>query len=83
MLAEATKRREILMMAAFRVLIATVCTVAGMIGTAFLAKMLSFSSASIITFSVIAGICGFIVGVYWTMTYLVKSGYSANKSTKK
>jgi hypothetical protein len=79
MLAEATKKREILMMAAFRVIVSTVCTVAGMIGTAFLAKMLGFSSASIITFSVIAGICGFVVGVYWTMTYLVKSGYSTKK----
>jgi hypothetical protein len=79
MLTEATNKREILIMAAFRVIVATVCTVAGMVGIAFLAKTLGFSSASIITFSVMAGIGGFIVGVYWTMTYLVKSGYSTKK----
>jgi hypothetical protein len=79
MLAEATSKREILMTVALRVLIASVLTVAGILGTAYLAKMLSFSSASIITFSVMAGIGGFIFGVYWTMTYLVKSGYSTKK----
>jgi hypothetical protein len=79
MLAEATSKREILMTVVFRVLIASVLTVAGILGTAYLAKMLSFSSASIITFSVMAGIGGFIFGVYWTMTYLVKSGYSTKK----
>jgi hypothetical protein len=79
MLAEATSKREILMTVAFRVLIASVLTVAGILGAAYLAKMLSFSSGSIITSSVIAGIGGFIFGVYWTMTYLVKSGYSTKK----
>jgi hypothetical protein len=82
MLAETTKR-EILITVAFRVLLASALTVLAIVAMAYLAKMLGFSQGSIITSSVIAGICGFIFGVYWTMTYLVKSGYSANKSTKK
>jgi formate hydrogenlyase subunit 4 len=76
MLAKITSKREMLMMAALRVVIATVATVAGLVGVAFLAKMLAFSKALVISLSVIIGFCGFIVGIYWTMTYLVKSGYT-------
>jgi hypothetical protein len=79
MLAPATSKREVLMTVAFRVLIASLLTVVGIVGAAYLAKMLGFSQGLIITSSVIAGICGFIVGVYWTMTYIVKSGYTENK----
>ena len=79
MLAEATTKREIMITVAFRVLTASVLTVVGIVGVAYLAKTLGFSKASIVTSSVIAGICGFVFGVYWTMTYLVKSGYATNK----
>lgn len=84
MLAPATNKRAILMTVAFRVIVASLLTVAGIIGVAYLAKMLSFSQGLIITSSVIAGICGFIIGVYWTMTYLTNSGLTKSGfSTKK
>ena len=72
------------MVAALRVIIATVGTVAGLVGVAYLAKILELGKALVITSSVIVGICGFIFGVYWTMIYLVKSGYAKTKvSTTK
>jgi hypothetical protein len=80
--AEKTKR-EILITVAFRVLLASALTVLAIVAIAYITKTLGFSQGLIITSSVIAGLCGFIFGIYWTMTYMVKSGYSANKSTKK
>jgi positive regulator of sigma E activity len=79
MLAKITSKREILMVAALRVFIVSVGTVAGLVGIAYLAKMLGLSKALVITSSVIVGVCGFIFGIYWTMTYLVKSGYAKQK----
>ena len=79
MLVEATTKREILITVACKVLIASVLTVVAIVGAAYLAKTLGFSKASIVTSSAIAGICGFVFGVYWTMTYLVKSGYATKK----
>jgi accessory gene regulator protein AgrB len=78
MLAEKTKR-EILITVAFRVLLASALTVLAIVAIAYLAKMLEFNQSLLITSSVVAGLCGFIFGVYWTMTYLVKSGYSTKK----
>jgi Na+/glutamate symporter len=78
MLAEKTKR-EILITVAFRVLLASALTVLAIVAIAYLAKMLEFNQSLIITSSVVAGLCGFIFGVYWTMTYMVKSGYSTKK----
>ena len=72
------------MVAALRVVIATVGTVAGLVAVAYLAKMLGLGKALVITSSVIVGVCGFVFGIYWTMTYLVKSGYAKTKvSTTK
>ena len=79
MFVEATTKREILVTVAFRVLTASVLTVVGIVGVAYLATMLEFSKTSIIASSVLAGICGFVFGVYWTMAYLVKSGYSTKQ----
>ena len=79
MLAPATAKREILLTVAFRVLTASVLTVVGIVGVAYLASILGFSKVFIIASSVIAGICGFIFGVYWTMTYLAKSSFTKNK----
>ena len=79
MLVEATTKREILMTLAFRVLTASVLTVVGIVGAAYLAKTLGFSKALIVTSSAIAGVCGFVFGIYWTMAYLVKSGYSTKQ----
>ncbi len=62
-----------------RVSIATLCTVAAMIAIAYLANMLEINQSLIIPLSVITGVCGFIVSIYWTMTYLVKSGYTEKK----
>ena len=67
------------MMIILRVSIATLCTVAGMITIAYLAKMLEINKSLIIPLSVITGVCGFIFSIYWTMTYLVKSGYTEKK----
>ena len=79
MLALVTNKRAILITAAVRVVIATICTVVGMVGIAYLANLVGFSKGLIITLSVTAGVCGFIFGVYWTMIYLVRSGYAKNK----
>ena len=68
------------MLAAFsRILIATVFTVAGMFAIAYLAKIFEINSSLVILLSIITAVCGFIFGVYWTMTYLVKSGYAKTK----
>ncbi len=70
---------EVFIMTILRVSIATLCTVAGMIAIAYLAKMLEINQSLIIPLSVIAGVCGFIFSIYWTMTYLVKPGYTEKK----
>ncbi len=75
-----TSKREVMMQAAMRVLIASVATVAGLLGVAYLAKTLVLSKALVITLSVIIGVGGFIFGIYWTMTYLIKSGYAKTKA---
>ena len=72
-------KREVIVAVTLRVVIATVCTVVGIIGVALLAKMLGLGKPLVITSSVLAGVCGFVFGVYWTMTYLVKSGYTEKK----
>jgi positive regulator of sigma E activity len=75
---------EVVIMAVLRVSIATICTVAGMVAIAYLAKMLGISKSLTILLSIIAGVSGFIFGIYWTMTYLAKSGYAKTKiSTTK
>ena len=79
MLAPVTNKREILIAAAFRVVVATICTVVGIVGIAYLANLVGFSKGLIITLSVTAGVCGFIFGVYWTMINLDRSGYAKNK----
>ena len=78
-LAPVTNKRTILITAAIRVVVATVCTVVGIVGVAYLANLVGFSKGLIITLSVTAGVCGFTFGVYWTMIYLVRSGYAKNK----
>ena len=60
---------------AFRVLLASILTVGGIVGAAYLANIMALGKGLIITSSVIAGICGFVIGVYWTMTYLTQSGF--------
>ena len=66
-------------MVVLRVLIATICTVVGMIAIAYLAKMLEINKSLIIPLSVITGFCGFIFSIYWIMTYIFKSGYMKKK----
>ena len=75
MLNKVTTKRNILLQAGMRVMIATLCTVAAMIGVAYFAKALMMSQSSIILSSVLAGVCGFVIGIYYTMRYLVRSGY--------
>ncbi len=70
---------EVVTIVALRVSIATVCTVAGMVAIAYLAKMIGINKSLIIPLSIITGVSGFIFGIYWTMTYLVKSGYTEKK----
>ncbi len=79
--AKIVTKREILMVAALKVVIATVVTVAGLVSIAYLANMLGLSKALGITLSIIVGVCGFVVGVYWTVSYLVKSGYTETKAS--
>jgi len=69
----------VLMMAFLRVLFATLCIVAGMIAVGYLVKLLGINQSLTIPLSIITGICGFVFGIYWTMTYLVKSGYTTKK----
>ena len=77
-------KTELVIMTVLRVSIATICTVAGMVATAYFAKMLGISKSLVILLSIIAGVSGFIFGIYWTMAYLVKSGYAKTKvSTEK
>ncbi len=66
-------------MSILRISIATLCTVAGIIAIAYLAKILEINKSLIIPLSVITGFCGFVFGVYWAMTYIVKSGYAEKK----
>ena len=70
---------EVFIMIVLRISIATLCTVAGMIAIAYLAKILDFNKSLIISLSVITGVFGFIISIYWTMTYIVKSGYTEKK----
>lgn len=67
------------MMAFLRVLFATLCIVASMIAVGYLVKLLGINQSLTIPLSIITGICGFVFGIYWTMTYLVKSGYTTKK----
>lgn len=84
MLAKTPSKLEVVIMVVLRVSIATICTVVGMIAIAYLAKMLGISKSLIILLSIITGVSGFIFGVYWTMTYLVKLGFTKTKvSTAK
>ncbi len=66
-------------MAFLRVLIASLCTVAAMIAVGYLVNFFGINHSFIIPLSIVTGVCGFIFGVYWTMTYLVKSGYTTKK----
>ncbi len=68
------------MMVILRVLISTMLTVSGMVAVAYLAKSLEVNKSLIITLSIVTGIFGFIFGIYWTMTYLVKSGFAKTKA---
>jgi uncharacterized membrane protein len=70
---------HVLIKAFSRVLIATFCTVAAMIAVGYLVKSLGLNPSLIIPLSITTGICGFVFGVYWTMTYLAKSGYPTKK----
>ena len=84
MLRKTPSKLEVIIVATSRILIATVFTVAGMLAIAYLAKLFEINSFLVIPLSIITGVCGFIFGVYWTMTYLVKSGYAKTKvSTAK
>jgi uncharacterized RDD family membrane protein YckC len=71
---------KVVIMAVLMVSIATICTVAGMIAIAYSAKMLGISKSLVILLSIITGISGFIFGIYWTTTYLAKSGYAKTKA---
>lgn len=79
MLTKTPSHLEVIIAVVVRVLMATVCTVAGMIAVGYLAKLLAINPSLIIPLSIISGFCGFIFSIYWVMTYLVKSGYATKK----